>query len=428
MSEIIATLLEQREYIFRGLQNGDLVRYGGVIRKAVGTPGAGQIVGFLKEVAPNVVMTINPSAGLALKIGMGAFSTGMKAYGDYKTQSIIKEGFNLLDNKIDLRFDNLTDIVDKGFASTQKSLGNLLNISSVGAAASVLNLGLTAVGFAIMNHKINNLQKSVNFLHAKVDNIDNALNDITQILVEIRYLQYLHGQDLAKIIEDIYGLEMALFLQHIAEIRMVTGNLQDYNQVKNKNISGYIDTLTTNRYWFEGMVDNKLNLNSQEKILSMINYYRGWTVSAVSEIQALRMCNELEKAAKLADETSKKSKEWSHFFVDKIAPQSELGGTKRFGYHKFQTKNLISPEQVSRVLFLQEGKELAKKDIIQYSLDGGQEVSKLNPSEEWLKHQAALANILDTVEEINERIESYALETNFCNDNRLGYEEWERSE
>lgn len=411
---IVTTLLEQKGFILNGLQNGDLIRIGGVIRKAAGTPGAGQVVAFLKEVAPSAVTAINPAAGLALKFGIGAVQTGVKLYAEHKTQVLITEGFNIVNNKL-----------DEGFAATQKSLNSVLSISSIGAAASVLNLGLTAVGFAVMNHKINNLQKSVNMINGKIDNIDNNLSEISRILVEIRYLQYLHGKDLEKIIEEIYGIEMALLLQHVSEIRMVSGNLENYKEIKNKDISGYINTLTTNRFWFEGMVDNKINSKSEEKILSMLNYYRGWCISSTAEIQALRISNELEKADLLAKEINKKAKEITNHFISKIAPESQFGGIKRFGYHKFQSENLLIPEQIKRLMFLQANKELTNQEIINYSMEGGEKVVLLNPSETWLQEQASLGSILDTLEEMNERIESYSFEANYCNENYLGYEEWE---
>ena len=40
-------------------------------------------------------------AGLALKIGIGAVQTGVQVYTEHKTQTLLKEGFNVLNNKID---------------------------------------------------------------------------------------------------------------------------------------------------------------------------------------------------------------------------------------------------------------------------------------------------------------------------------------
>ncbi len=53
MDQFINVFLSQgKKAIVKGLQSGDLVRIGGTIRRAAGTPAAGQIVTFLKEVSP----------------------------------------------------------------------------------------------------------------------------------------------------------------------------------------------------------------------------------------------------------------------------------------------------------------------------------------------------------------------------------------
>ena len=126
-------LHELRPDIVEGLYDRT-VRIGGVIRRARGQPGAGQIAAHLREI------------------------------GDATPQ----------------------------VRQLRPEFSQALSLTNVGAAASILNLGVSVVGFAIMASKLNRLQRDIDrvlgTLEHHHDETIGHLESIENGLIELRYL------------------------------------------------------------------------------------------------------------------------------------------------------------------------------------------------------------------------------------------------
>lgn len=98
----------------------------------------------------------------------------------------------------------------------QPMLNNLLQMTNVAAAASVINGGVSAVGFAVMAHKLNRLQSDMNRVLSKLDcnqrELLGELKEIKQSLVELHFI----------------GLEnQALLREALEEVRLIRKDLLD---------------------------------------------------------------------------------------------------------------------------------------------------------------------------------------------------------
>ena len=147
---LLATLSDE---ITRGLANGSLQRWGGIIRVTKGYPGAGEIVTHLRDVVSVASQVSTPASAANLVSSVAA--------------------------NVQLH-------------QVSSQLSQVMQLTQVAAAASVLNLGVSAVGFAVMNHKLNRLQESVGKLDGRLVQLaaDNSrrFDDIDGKLVELRYL------------------------------------------------------------------------------------------------------------------------------------------------------------------------------------------------------------------------------------------------
>lgn len=441
MINVINTTFNVPDYIDKGLKAGKLFRYGSEIRISKGFEGAGQVLVTLKEVtekaqkAAQIVNktsqtwkalgsiaknsaqagAINPILGI-LTATVGVADLGVNIWGHTKTHKKLDEGFENTNNLINENFEATNKLIDTGFSNTSYLINNVMSIASVGSAASVLNLGISGVGFVMMNHKINNLTKVTKQLHDSVNNISGSLDNISNQILELKYLQLEHQNEMKVFIKE------ALFQSKFDEIL--------------SNIRTYIEFI------YEGRVDNQLLLNIRkernyladtiDKILSkdkdyslgMINIHRAWVISGMAEVFALRMMKELDKSAEIAIKNSINSREWSNTLIDKLSLNKDLNGIYLYGNSCFEDK--ITEEQKKRLSIMYEkGEILDESSLIEKYLVGSEKVLLLNPSKEWENKEIALANTLDMLEEMNERVDSLANEVKYCTENSLLPENWE---
>ncbi len=119
---LIPTLLFASPSIVSGLLDGSLVRYGGVVREAA----TGRIVKHLAE-APGLTSSLMNAPVLARM----------------RDQSLAHQATH---RKLEV---------------LQHTATKILGLSQVSAGASVLNLGVSAIGFTYMHFRMNQLQDSI---------------------------------------------------------------------------------------------------------------------------------------------------------------------------------------------------------------------------------------------------------------------------
>ncbi len=186
---IDTTLLANNGPLIEGLVTGSLKRFGGVVRDASN----GQIVKHLLE-APGTseVLMKAPMPNL-----LGGVSTIVDAVGHGATIHKLN--------------------------AVQQTLSSVLQVSQVAAAASVLNLGVSAVGFAYMGYKLNQLQKSMSAMQERMnagfDRVDAKLEAVAGQLNYLLLLAEANANEQQRMSVSLAELHRAVLVAELAELQ-----------------------------------------------------------------------------------------------------------------------------------------------------------------------------------------------------------------
>jgi hypothetical protein len=367
MTYVVEPLLEAKDSkIALGLAEHIYKRWGGVIRMAPGQAGAGSIVAHLRDVAPSGEMS--------------------------------------------------------------QALGQVLQMTNVAAAASVLNIGVSAVGFAIMAKKLNRLQGDMNrVLGMLKDSHQEVLAHLSEVearLVELRLIG-LESRglvreaiaaigDVRKDLLDGYMARMLAELQHLARQEVVS----------EQQIEASWKVFTEARIWLESGLDRERVRSAETvKLFDLLVRYRAWCFAAAGEIQLARRAGALAPASEVAQAAAVKGREWASTWTAALVPADEYQGVARFGHTQFVEVPLETKNRLSRLQF---GEEWTASDV--RHIEAAERIARIAPSlpEGWFEKQRALGTVLDFVEETTERVEGIKEETAFCAERRLGYDRWEK--
>jgi tetrahydromethanopterin S-methyltransferase subunit G len=181
-------------HIARGLAQGVYVLCGGIIRDTVKN---NNIIGFLRGTTPTPVSSPNNVLNLIIS-GASLLTSGANI-------AVSAKGFN-----------NVNHRLDKGFSDVNQQLSNIENqiqaigkplqinpgILQISTAASVLNLGVSVMGFAVISQRLNEIENQLkqagellNKINRKIDlsfhanfhaGIELALNAFTMTKIENR--------------------------------------------------------------------------------------------------------------------------------------------------------------------------------------------------------------------------------------------------
>lgn len=406
----IKPLLEMaRPDIIGGLMTGKYRRWGGVVRVAAGQTNGGQIVTMLREASP-VLQAVNP-VGAALK----SVDMVVNAAGHHVTHKLVREGF----------------------AQTHKMLGQVMGISAVGAGASVLNLGLTAAGFYVMNKKLNRMQEDVSQLlrmgektFQKVGEIDRKIDGVTNRLVELQYYAAVADVELRQILTAVYDVQGTLRSTQKGEMTAALRALASDLALEDTELRQHLHKVHAIRLALENELSGRRLEpgNDPRRFMDTLDAYRLWTVAGMAEVAVERQNNQLDSAAEKAAELAAVGRKWSGQWADDLFPADEYGGVFRFGHSAFEQ---ILPEETRwRTAFAAKGEELSPGKVTQYETEGAAQVARHKPglNDAWFDRQVRLAHVLDMIEENTERLESMSWETAYCAENLLGPEQWENLE
>ena len=396
-----------RAEIIQGLASGKYRRWGGVIRYAAGQPQGGQIVTMLRD-AGELTQLVNP-----MSAGLKAMDLVVNVKGHMVTQRLVREGF----------------------AQTHKMLGQVMTISSIGAGASVLNLGLTAVGFYIINKKLNKLQsdmtslmKNVEYLQEGISVLDQKIDGISQRLVELKYIALVADDKLDQILSEVFKVQRMLRAQQKAKIITALRILNTTNSSQDE-FKKQRQILEEQRISLTIELDGTrlTPQNNLQSFFETLDAFRLWALIGMTEITLARSLNNAERATQIANELASISRKLTHNWCEDLFPQKELGGTGRFSHSSFH--ECLLPETRQRLIFAQKGQEVSKSELLEAERIGSEAMLKVLPTLEkeplWFEKQAALAEVLDMVEETTERLESFAWKVQHCEDLMLDTEQWE---
>lgn len=133
-----------------GVENHSLKIFGSVIRNV----STGQIAGFLQEAGPlATLLSASPQLGIA-KLGLNA---GQLVQGEF---------------------------IRRGVARVEQGVAALAQLNAINLAFSAAGIGVSVAGFAILAHRIGQVQQSVAGMTEKLDLIGTKLDQVRQDLID----------------------------------------------------------------------------------------------------------------------------------------------------------------------------------------------------------------------------------------------------
>ncbi|MBE9019842.1 hypothetical protein IQ272_27660 [Chroococcidiopsidales cyanobacterium LEGE 13417] len=390
---IDTTLLVNNPYIIKGLLDGSMKRYGSVIRWAAGTENAGQIVRHLVE-APGLTNTVINGA------------------------KVIGEGVN---------YYKLIGI--------EKTLSSVMGLTQIAAGASVLNLGVSILGFAYMGYKLHQIQKQLGHLQqsmeegfdrieaslyrieggikegfsqvgATLDRVEHRLDIISGQLGYLFLLVEDNRQKQQSLAKAISHIHQAMLIKEIAALN---AELDDRKRFPDESSRESLKVASRVRLFLANQalqatpeLDAELMLNTDISI-------QGWAVATATEAHLLLEIGQYQEARELLAVEVPKFKQvaerWGHELIsDK---NSYLSTTYRFTHPRFQ--EYISPERVERIIEISPSDRALSLEHIRAKkihIDVEFEMSHSSQWDEaWLHRQIAVAEYLDTLSELSARLD-----------------------
>jgi hypothetical protein len=386
--------------IIQGLNSGDMVRYGSVIRWAKGTENAGQIVKHLTEV-PGITdklipLPISPITGGIDTIGHG------------------------------LTYHKLLGI--------EQSLSSVMGISQIAAGASVLNLGVSIAGFAYMGYKLNQVQTSLNCLQknmelgfdrvtARLDimsqqmcngfqltfeglkHMDKRLNVVSGQLAYLYLLLQDSRTKQENLSRAISNLHKAMLIKELADLQ---SKLKYFSP---SNAPEILITASRVRLFLSSQAIQSTPELDAELMLNTDLAIQGWAVATATEANLLLDLGQHREARQLIAEEVPKfqavAKTWCNALVRD--DNTALSTAYRFSSPPFE--NYILPERVDRILELSDqdqaltAQQLHNKQsdlAVEFEMSYARDRYDHN----WISRQIATSEYLDTLSELTARLDT----------------------
>jgi hypothetical protein len=378
------TFLIKDPAIIQGLLNGTLTRHGGVIREAA----TGQIVRHLVE-SPALtgnLMTFaaNPLLG-AVKIASDTTGHGITIHKLHQVSNQLNQ--------------------------VQQMLNPILRLSQIAAGASVLNVGISAVGFAYMGYKLNQIQTSLGKMQQSMEagfkNIDERLDVLSGQLAYLHLLVQENRQGQIHLADAINQLHRTILIKEIAELR---AELIAKDRFADTSIQSALKVASKVRMI---MSDQALQITPElepQKMLLTDVATQGWAVATATEAHLLLEIGMFDEAQELLSlevpKFKQNTEQWANNLLNTERP--ELNTAYRFTAPLFQQH--ISQERVNRIVNVSSGdrnltleKKLEKQDdiVIEFQMSYASQFDR-----GWVYQQVAIAEYLDTFSELSARLET----------------------
>ncbi len=302
-----------------------------------------------------------------------------------------------------------------------------LHLTQVAAAASVVNLGVSVAGFALVLHKMAKLQQSVNALaeltQRQHGEVMGALDGIASQLIELRYVAFESRELLEATLDEVRRVRRDLLDSYLARVLTEVDLLRRAKQMTEHDTSRALRTFGEARRWLEQTI-HALPARARDDAhwFDRLLRFRVWCLTSLAEVQLLRRVGDDRGAAVLTRALASTGRGWAHGWSEALLPSSEFHGAFRFAHSAF---NGLDREVYVRLVRLQEVS--ARGTVDNREVEARMEVARAMPrlGPPWIERQRALAGLLDFAEEATARIESLADEMEMCVDERLSYAHWE---
>lgn len=368
---IDTTLLVNHPELIKGLAEGSIKRFGGVLRDASN----GRIVKHLLE-APRTTEALG-------RVAVG----GPSAVIDVIGHGITHHKLNVV----------------------QQTLSSVLQVSQVAAGASVLNLGVSVAGFAYMGYKLNQLEKSVTAMQTRMEegfgNIDAKLQTLNEQLGYITFVVESSALEQQKVRDSLAELHRTILVIELAELQSWLDQLARFPSDDTKEAirvaSKVRRTLSDQATRTAPALDPRAMLVADVAI-------QGWMAAVATEAQLLMDIGHHTDAKQLIDGEMPRFgtlvKSWSGALL--ANEREQLNTAYRFAAPRF--KDTVLPERVERMARIHERDlQLSSNQARRTSKEAALELEMSHNSsldDGWTLRQLAIAEYVDGLSELNDRL------------------------
>jgi len=408
-------LLVNNPEIIQGLMSGEMVRYGSIIRWAKGVgPHGGNIVKHLAESSSltNKMMLAGADPVLG-GVAIGA--------------DIVGHGIN---------YHKLLGI-DEKITGISENLVKVMGLSQISAGASVLNLGVSVIGFAYMGYKLHQMQKSINVLQsvmtsgfnrveANLNHLSHKIDSGFSIVIQgLKHLDYrfdnISGQlaYLYLLTQDSRNKQekLAAAISHlhqtnlIREISLLQAELNDRNRFPDESPRQVIKTASHVRLFLSSEAQKITPQVEAELLLNSDVAIQGWVVATATEANLLMEIGRFQEAKTLLREEVSKFRQLAERWALSLlnCENKSINTVYRFDSSPF--KDYISQERIQRILEICPFEQSLDSDKIQWKKSGVNAEYKMSYAsqrynQDWQYQQLAIAEYLDTLSELLARLDT----------------------
>jgi hypothetical protein len=387
---IDTTLLANDRPIIEGLVTGSLKRFGGVIRD----PSNGRIVKHLLE-APQTSEAL-------MKAPMPNLLGGIRAMVD-----TVGHGASI-----------------RKLNAVQQTLSSALQVSQVAAAASVLNLGVSMVGFAYMGYKMNQLQKSMSAMqermNARFDRVDAKLEALAGQLNYLLLLAEANAYEQQRLSASLAELHRAVLVEQLAELHSWLEHLSRFPEDSPKDAiraaSKARQTLSDHAVRVTPEFEPRVMLVADISI-------RGWAVATATEANLLMQLGQHREARQVIENEhprfSALAEQWAMALL--ADPRPHLQTAYRFEAERF--RSYVLPERVERIVRIHDADRSLPPQRRRWAAnDAAIELEMSHNAQldtSWTHRQLAIAEYLDGLSELASRLETVGAFARECETRRL---------
>ena len=302
--------------------------------------------------------------------------------------------------------------IDKTLSGMNQTLSKVMGLSQIAAGASVLNIGISAAGFAYMGYKLHQMQNSINDLKQSVeqgfDKVNNRLDKVSEQLAYIYFIVQDSRQKQEKLALAISHLYQASLIK---EISMLQSELNDRKRYPNESPRQAIRIADQVRLFLSSEalkitpeLEAELMLNSDISI-------QGWAVATATEANLLMEIGEFQEAKSLLREEVGKFKQISERWVNKFLNDGDESLNTAYRFEGSPFENYIAPERVQRIAQIFPKDQTLNSDQIRrkksrVTVEYEMSYSAERYNQTWIYQQLAIAEYLDTLSELLARLDT----------------------
>lgn len=314
---------------------------------------------------------------------------------------------------------------------------NLLPIlSGIGAAASVANLAVSAVGFYMMNKKLNQLRSEMEGLHNAVS---SGFSQMEGRLVQVQYMLGGLADGQRVLLEGQEEIKDQLDADSFSQLAMIISLLEESErngrELSQRRIEVSQETLRTVRNRYQILIDQWCRGDKAVESLGFVRgtgYFQLWAMSLIVEARMLRMVGRTGDAAYILKNEVQNwyfpaARDTVHLLLEGRAGlllsgafQNRISSDHFVGLEEFRRG--IDADQHDMALLLQEADAQQHEFFGATPLKRAHKMRTYNPAPDYSRALQA-SNLV----ELGRRMETMALEYDICERQNLSIDQWERA-